>query len=68
MIAHNPFPMLRNWWCSKCRMWVASVDTDLAQRHRKCQTRCQWLEYDVMSPFGPIDRTDVNICNARGLA
>ncbi len=44
MICHNPFPMLRNWWCGECGecgKWIASVDMDMAQHHRKCKTRCR---------------------------
>ena len=38
---------LRNWWCVKCRAWLASCDIDAAQRHRECGTRCEWREYRI---------------------
>lgn len=39
---------LRNWWCSKCKIWLASCDLDRTERHRKCQVKAEWREYKVM--------------------
>jgi hypothetical protein len=31
-----------NWWCPKCRAWVASCELDDRRVHRECQTKAQW--------------------------
>ena len=38
---------LRNWWCPKCKEWLASCDIDLAQRHRECYAKVEWRRYEV---------------------
>lgn len=35
---------LRNWWCPKCRTWLAHADV-LCGKHVVCKTAVEWLEF-----------------------
>lgn len=39
--------MLRNWWCPRCRQWLASEDI-AKYRHIVCGTKCQWRSFTLL--------------------
>ena len=36
---------LRNWWCARCRAWIASCDMYEDRTCRVCGKKCEWREF-----------------------